>query len=86
MGSAYLRIMMVASGHVITALPAMTLKAGVRRLPIKLLPVVLPTNRRPVRIVTLKNRALSPVAQLFIEHTLRFAGRYFPPGCDQPNI
>jgi hypothetical protein len=32
------------------------------------LPVELPEIRVPNGIVTLKNRALSPVAQLFIEH------------------
>lgn len=68
-GSAYLRIMMVVSGRVITALPATMLKAGIRQLPIRALPVVLPTNRRPVRIVTLNNRALSPVTELFIDQT-----------------
>jgi hypothetical protein len=31
------------------------------------LPVELPTARRPNGIVTLKNRALSPVAKLFID-------------------
>lgn len=69
MAPAYLRIMMAASGSLITALPAMMLKAGVSQMPIKALPVSLPANRRPVRMVILKNRALSPVAQLFIEHT-----------------
>jgi DNA-binding transcriptional LysR family regulator len=66
-GSAYLRILMVVSGRVITALPATMLKAGIRQLPIRALPVVLPKNRRPVRIVTLKNRSLSPVAELFVD-------------------
>jgi DNA-binding transcriptional LysR family regulator len=44
------------------------LKAGAKYLSIKALPIELPSNRRPVSLVTLKNRALSPVAQLFIEH------------------
>jgi DNA-binding transcriptional LysR family regulator len=67
--SAYLRIMLVASGHFLTVVPAVMLKVGVRQLSIKTLRVALPANRRPVGIVTLKNRALSPVAQLFLEHT-----------------
>jgi DNA-binding transcriptional LysR family regulator len=66
-GSAYLRIVMVVSGGVITALPATMLKASI--LPLRALPVMLPTNRRPVRIVTLKNRSLSPVAELFVDQT-----------------
>jgi len=34
---------------------------------LKRLPVELPTTRRPVGIITLKNRKLSPVAQFFID-------------------
>jgi DNA-binding transcriptional LysR family regulator len=66
--SAYLRIMLVASGHFLTVVPAVMLKVGVKQLSIKTLPVELPGHRRPVGIITLKNRAPSPVAQLFIEH------------------
>ena len=67
--SAYLRIMLVASGRFLTVVPAGMLQAGLKQLPIKRLPLELPGDARPVGIVTLKNRALSPVAQLFIEHT-----------------
>jgi DNA-binding transcriptional LysR family regulator len=35
---------------------------------LKVLPVTLPMTRVPVGIVTLKNRTLSPVAKLFIDH------------------
>jgi DNA-binding transcriptional LysR family regulator len=34
---------------------------------IKVLPVDLPTTRRQIGIITLKNRTLSPLAQVFIE-------------------
>jgi hypothetical protein len=34
---------------------------------IKALPILLPQTERPVGIVTLKNRTLTPVAQLFID-------------------
>jgi DNA-binding transcriptional LysR family regulator len=37
------------------------------RQAVKVLPINLPTTRRPIGIVTLKNRTLSPVAQLFID-------------------
>jgi hypothetical protein len=43
------------------------LKFPVIRSEIKVLPVQLPMARVPNGIVTLKTRALSPVAQLFIE-------------------
>jgi DNA-binding transcriptional LysR family regulator len=65
----HLRIMLVAQGHFLTVVPTVLLKTGANQLGVKVLPVELHDNRRPVGIVTLKNRALSPVAQLFIEHT-----------------
>jgi hypothetical protein len=34
---------------------------------IKALPIDLPTTRRPIAVVTLKNRTVSPVAQVFID-------------------
>jgi DNA-binding transcriptional LysR family regulator len=37
------------------------------RLSFRPLPVELPIHPRPVAIVTLRNRTLSPVAQLFID-------------------
>jgi len=37
------------------------------------LPIELPTARVPIAIVTLKNRSLSPVAKLFIEHAREIA-------------
>jgi DNA-binding transcriptional LysR family regulator len=40
---------------------------------LKVLPVELPVARVPNGIITLKNRALSPVAQLFIEHAREIA-------------
>jgi DNA-binding transcriptional LysR family regulator len=49
-------------------LPGSMLHFGARRLPVKVLPVVLPMKSQPVEIVTLKHRALSPVAKVFIEH------------------
>ena len=33
----------------------------------KVLPINLPITRRPIGIVTLKNRTLSPLAQIFID-------------------
>jgi DNA-binding transcriptional LysR family regulator len=70
---AYMRIMLAASGRLLTVVPAVMLQVGARHLSVKALPIELPANRRPVAIVTLKNRALSPVAQLFLEHTRALA-------------
>jgi DNA-binding transcriptional LysR family regulator len=59
-----LRISLVATGRFLTiaASPFRT-----RRPELKVLPVELPMARLPVGIVTLKNRTISPVAQLFID-------------------
>jgi DNA-binding transcriptional LysR family regulator len=62
------RMMLAANGRLLTIVPDVMLQVGARHLSIKGLPIELPANRRPVAIVTLKNRSLNPVAQLFIEH------------------
>jgi len=65
--SPHMRISLLATGRFMTIFPASALKFLTRRSEIKVLPVELPMARRPNGIVTLKNRALSPVAQLFID-------------------
>ena len=42
---------------------------------VKILPIDLPTTRRPIGIITLKNRSLSPVARLFIACARELATR-----------
>jgi len=73
LGNAYLRLTLTASSRLLTVVPAVMLKVGAKHLAVKALPIELPANRRPVLLVTLKNRALSPVAQLFIEHARSLA-------------
>jgi hypothetical protein len=51
------------------------LRFRTRRPELKVLPVELPLARVPVRIVTLKNRALNPIAKLFIQHAHEVAKR-----------
>jgi DNA-binding transcriptional LysR family regulator len=58
---------MLASGRLLTFVPAFALKFPVPDPAMKALPIDLPTTRGKIGIVTLKNRTLSPVAQLFIE-------------------
>lgn len=65
--SLHMRISLLATGRFMTVFPASALKFLARRSELKVLPVELPTARRPNGIVTLKNRALSPVARLFID-------------------
>jgi DNA-binding transcriptional LysR family regulator len=64
----HMRMLLAAGGRLLTVVPAVMLQVGARHLSVKALPIELPANRRPVAIITLKDRALSPVGQLFIEH------------------
>jgi DNA-binding transcriptional LysR family regulator len=58
---------LLATGRFLAVLSGSTLQLSGRRLGLKALPVALPIRPGPVGIVTLKNRTLSPVAQLFID-------------------
>ncbi len=63
----HMRISLLATGRFVTIFPASAFRFLAKRSELKILPVELPTARRPNGIVTLKNRALSPVAKLFID-------------------
>ena len=65
---AQVRMSLLATGRFLTVFPASVLRFSTRRPEFKVLPVELPIARVSVGIVTLKNRTLSPVARLFIEH------------------
>ena len=57
---------LLASGRFLTVLPASVLKLAGGNQEIKALAVDTPRAGRPIGILTLKNRTLSPVTQLFI--------------------
>jgi DNA-binding transcriptional LysR family regulator len=61
------RISLLATGRFLTIFPASALRFPVGHPEIKVLPVELSKTRVENGIVTLKNRRLSPVAQLFID-------------------
>jgi DNA-binding transcriptional LysR family regulator len=63
---AEVRISLAATGRFLTVFPASALRFSTRRSDINILPVKLPIAPVPNGIVTLKNRRLSPVAELFI--------------------
>ena len=63
----HMRISLLATGRFVTIFPASAFRFLTKRSELKILPVELPTARRPNGIVTLKSRALSPVARLFID-------------------
>lgn len=55
------------SGRFVSVLPISVLRFGGYNRVLKQLPIKLPTQPRPVGIVTLKNRTLSPIAKVFVE-------------------
>jgi DNA-binding transcriptional LysR family regulator len=61
------RISLLATGNFLTILPASALRLPTSRPEIKALPVELPIARVPNGIVTMRNRALTPVARSFVE-------------------
>jgi DNA-binding transcriptional LysR family regulator len=64
---------LVITGHFLTMVPAMVLRLPVKDSALRVLPVDLPTTRKPVAIITLRNRTLSPVAELFIKNARAMA-------------
>jgi DNA-binding transcriptional LysR family regulator len=71
--SPQVRFNLPATGSFLTMLPASALKFPIRHTEIKALPVQLPIGPVPCGIVTLKNRTLSSVTRLFIEHAREVA-------------
>jgi DNA-binding transcriptional LysR family regulator len=59
---------LLATGRYLAIYSRSRLRLGRKRLPIKTLPVKFPVRTRPIGIVTLKNRTLSPIADLFIRN------------------
>lgn len=58
---------LLATGRFLSIFPATSLGVLSERMKFKVLPVEMPFAPVPVTIVTLKNRTLSPAAQLFID-------------------
>jgi DNA-binding transcriptional LysR family regulator len=61
------RATLLATGRFLSIFPATSLGILEERMKFKVLPVEMPFAPVPVTIVTLKNRTLSPAAQLFID-------------------
>jgi DNA-binding transcriptional LysR family regulator len=62
-----LRNGLLATGRYLSVLPRSILQFGAQQVRAKILPVELPAITEPVELLTLKNRMLSPTANLFIE-------------------
>jgi DNA-binding transcriptional LysR family regulator len=65
--SIHLCCQLTAGGRFVTVLPSSILRFNGANLALKVLPIRLPVQLRPVGVVTLKKRTPTPVAQLFIE-------------------
>jgi DNA-binding transcriptional LysR family regulator len=65
--SIHLRRRLLETGRYLSVIPSSLLEFSDLKHSLKPLPVQLPIEPRPVAIVTLRNRTLSPVAQLFID-------------------
>jgi DNA-binding transcriptional LysR family regulator len=70
--SVYLRVQLLAAGSFITAFPSSMLRLNANQSLLKVLPVELPVRPWPVAVVTLKNRTLSPLVQLFVDQIRAF--------------
>jgi DNA-binding transcriptional LysR family regulator len=69
-----MRNAMLATGRFVTVMPRSVLQFGRHNAPHKVLPIVLPEQpAAPVGLITLKNRMISPVAQLFIDSARELA-------------
>ena len=66
--SVHLRANLLATGEFVTAIPASVLHLYGSRFALKALPIDLPVRPWPVAIVTLKNRTLSSIVDLFTKH------------------
>jgi DNA-binding transcriptional LysR family regulator len=67
-GSLLLRNHLLATGRFLDVLPDSVLRYNAKQWSLKTLPVDLGVKPRSITIVTLKNRSISPVVQLFVEH------------------
>jgi DNA-binding transcriptional LysR family regulator len=66
--SALLRSRLLATGRFLTVIPEFSLRLPGRDPSLKALPVELPDARRTMRILSLRNRSLTPLAELFIDN------------------
>jgi DNA-binding transcriptional LysR family regulator len=62
-----LRYALLATGRYLTMFPDSLLRYGPQRTAIRILPIELPRWEIPTSAVTLRDRTLSPIAQLFID-------------------
>ena len=64
---------LLATGRFLTVLPSFMLRVPGRYPPLRALPVTLPNPPMPIGIITLKNRTLTPPAQLYVDNVRAIA-------------
>jgi DNA-binding transcriptional LysR family regulator len=70
------RLALVAAGRFLTIMPRSVLRFGAaKELPLVSLPIVLQTKRRPVGVVTLRNRTPNPIEPLFVSEARNLAAK-----------
>jgi DNA-binding transcriptional LysR family regulator len=69
------RIALLASGRFLTIVSDSVLRFPIDKPAIKVLSIDLPSTRRSIGILTLKNRTVTPATALFIEHARNVAGQ-----------
>jgi DNA-binding transcriptional LysR family regulator len=72
-GSIQMHLSLMARGPFLAIFPRSLLRFSPGPMPVKVLPVELPGPPPPVGITSLRNRTLSPVAQLFIDRAREMA-------------
>jgi len=71
-----MRTTLAATGRFLAVVPASVAQVSAMHAALKILPVTLPAARLQIGIVTVKNRTLSPMARLFIDHTRKVVSAY----------
>jgi DNA-binding transcriptional LysR family regulator len=71
-----LRTALLMTGHYLSMVPRIAMQFAPKNRLLKALPIDLPMTARPLALVTLKNRTINPLAQLFADY-VRDAAR--PP-------
>jgi DNA-binding transcriptional LysR family regulator len=78
--SMLLRSKLLATGRYVTVLPDSVLRYNAKQWSLKALPIDLGMSTMAVRLVTLKNRAISPVVKLFMDQVRATAKPLGSPG------
>jgi len=69
------RTTLLATGRFLSMVPRSVMQFSPKNRLLKTLPIELPTTAKPLALVTLKNRTLNPVAEIFAKQMRAVAGR-----------